>query len=179
MDCPAAGSDRPQGSFVYAASRRARRSRHCLRRRDLRSLTKSCVRKSSVQRGMTLSRPCRRAGRAWRRVRRTRPPGPVQRQCRSVHAIAPVCVRSALLRSGAIAARNRADRVISSVVERFVHIEDVGGSNPSSPTIPPCPAPCPSSLAPLRPTGARLPGAPTRGRGANVRPERVGLPQDC
>jgi hypothetical protein len=25
--------------------------------------------------------------------------------------------------------------VISSVVERFVHIEDVGGSNPSSPTI--------------------------------------------
>ena len=30
-----------------------------------------------------------------------------------------------------------ARRVISSVVERFVHIEDVGGSNPSSPTIPP------------------------------------------
>ena len=29
----------------------------------------------------------------------------------------------------------RAHRVISSVVERFVHIEDVGGSNPSSPTI--------------------------------------------
>ena len=26
--------------------------------------------------------------------------------------------------------------MISSVVERFVHIEDVGGSNPSSPTIP-------------------------------------------
>ena len=30
---------------------------------------------------------------------------------------------------------HRTRRVISSVVERFVHIEDVGGSNPSSPTI--------------------------------------------
>ena len=30
-----------------------------------------------------------------------------------------------------------ARRVISSVVERFVHIEDVGGSNPSSPTTSP------------------------------------------
>jgi hypothetical protein len=31
-------------------------------------------------------------------------------------------------------AKDAANRVISSVVERFVHIEDVGGSNPSSPT---------------------------------------------
>src|SRR5690606_9100225 len=55
---------------------------------------------------------------------------------RGSFATAPVRVRSPLLRCRANAARNRADRVISSVVERFVHIEDVGGSNPSSPTIP-------------------------------------------
>jgi trehalose 6-phosphate synthase len=40
----------------------------------------------------------------------------------------------ALRRAGACGYETRR-RVISSVVERFVHIEDVGGSNPSSPTI--------------------------------------------
>jgi hypothetical protein len=40
-----------------------------------------------------------------------------------------------VLRPRARGAIGSARRVISSVVERFVHIEDVGGSNPSSPTI--------------------------------------------
>ena len=67
-----------------------------------------------------------------------------------------------VLRSPGTRAKDRASWVISSVVERFVHIEDVGGSNPSSPTMKPksyvSPAQCRAGHGVHGNDRARLPG---------------------